>query len=96
MSEMSGFNCNKCVHRASAGSNTRHSRCNHPTIDNIMSDHDVLILIMDGLVNKHKIPQGLWDLDVDVEEGAIANGWGLWPFNFDPLWVKSCTGFKEE
>lgn len=93
---MSEFNCNKCVHRASAGSNTRHSRCNHPTIDNIMSDHDVLILIMDGLVNKHKIPQGLWDLNVDVEEGAIANGWGLWPFNFDPLWVKSCTGFKEE
>jgi hypothetical protein len=88
-------NCRECVYRTRAGSYTVHSRCSHPTIDRIMSDHDVLVLLMDGLVNKHRVPQGLWDLNVEVEPGAIANGWGLWPFNFDPRWVESCTGFSK-
>lgn len=29
---------------------------------------------------------------------GIANGWFIWPFNFDPTWLVSCTGYetKEE
>lgn len=87
-------NCYNCVYRSRAGSNTRHSRCDHPVIDKLMSDPDALVLVMDGLVNKHKIPSGLWGLEVEVKSSAIANRWGLWPFNFDPIWVEECNGFK--
>lgn len=27
---------------------------------------------------------------------GIKGGWFLWPFNFDPIWLKSCDGFEFE
>ena len=24
---------------------------------------------------------------------GIRNGWFLWPWNFDPIWLESCDGF---
>lgn len=27
---------------------------------------------------------------------GIRNGWFFWPFNFDPIWLKSCTGFEPQ
>lgn len=26
---------------------------------------------------------------------GIKHGWFLWPFNFDPTWLLSCSGFAE-
>jgi hypothetical protein len=26
---------------------------------------------------------------------GITRGWFMHPFNFDPVWLMSCTGFKE-
>jgi hypothetical protein len=28
-------------------------------------------------------------------EHGIKMGWFLWPFNFDPVWLKSCDGFEK-
>ena len=25
---------------------------------------------------------------------GIKSGWFVWPFNFDPVWLISCNGFK--
>jgi hypothetical protein len=30
-----------------------------------------------------------------VEHG-IRSGWFMWPFNFDPVWLISCDGYKEK
>lgn len=31
---------------------------------------------------------------VHASAHGIVNGWFTWPFNFDPTWLISCTGFK--
>jgi len=30
---------------------------------------------------------------VEGDEWGIKNGWFLWPFNFDPAWLKDCSGY---
>jgi hypothetical protein len=87
-------NCNRCIYKASAGSNTRHSKCTHPRVDFLLSDHGDLLRVMDGIINKHKIPYLYEEMQVEFRESAIAEGWGSWPFNFDPIWLEHCTGFK--
>ena len=27
---------------------------------------------------------------------GIKSGWFLWPFNFDPVWLENCDGFKKK
>jgi hypothetical protein len=94
MIEMSeaGNNCLKCIYREKAGSNTIHSKCTHPVVDNIMSDHDALGIIFKNFANENRVTSGLWGLSIDVEQGAVIEGWCYWPFNFDPRWVNSCSG----
>ena len=26
---------------------------------------------------------------------GIKNGWFMWPFNFDPIWLELCDGFSD-
>lgn len=33
------------------------------------------------------------NLRVRAEPHGIANGWFLYPVNFDPIWLIECTGF---
>lgn len=33
-------------------------------------------------------------LCIKGEQRGIDNGWFIWPFNFDPIWLKRCDGFK--
>lgn len=39
-------------------------------------------------VNRKAIAQG--------DPYGIRRGWCCWPFNFDPIWMVSCTGFKNK
>jgi hypothetical protein len=27
---------------------------------------------------------------------GVANGWAIWPINFDPVWVKECGYYEEQ
>ena len=27
---------------------------------------------------------------------GVSKGWFNWPFNFDPIWLISCNGYKEK
>jgi hypothetical protein len=27
---------------------------------------------------------------------GIRNGWFIWPYNYDPVWLESCDGFKRK
>ena len=27
---------------------------------------------------------------------GVKMGWFFWPYNFDPLWLKTCDGFEEK
>jgi len=32
---------------------------------------------------------------VEADGYGIKSGWFFWPFNFDPVWLISCDGFKK-
>jgi len=38
---------------------------------------------------------GNWKANVIGSDHAIQRGWFIWPFDFDPLWLISCTGFEK-
>ena len=85
--------CLTCKHRGSVP-NSRHSSCKHPIVEQYIGNHEDLMLIFDVIVNKHKIPWIHENLKVVLDEDAFAEGWASWPFNFDPIWLKSCTGYE--
>jgi hypothetical protein len=31
--------------------------------------------------------------NVEGDEHGIKSGWFMWPFNFDPVWLKSCDSY---
>lgn len=31
---------------------------------------------------------------VKGSEHGRRNGWFIWPWNYDPIWLESCDGFK--
>jgi len=34
-------------------------------------------------------------LGIQGSPHGIRNGWFMWPFNFDPVWLQNCNGFSE-
>ena len=83
--------CYKCKHRRSVPGDA-HSRCAHPkvTASNLGSGlFDATVALISGK-----------SLEVATELGITANlhgikmGWFMWPVNFDPTWLRSCTGFE--
>lgn len=34
--------------------------------------------------------------EVTGKETGIRRGWFWWPWNFDPVWLEECNGFKEK
>ncbi len=85
--------CYICRHRGPVP-NSRHSSCCHPRVQDIQSRSGDLMMLMDGIVNRRRIPIFFPDLRVVFEEEGILNGWASWPFNFDPHWLVDCTGFE--
>lgn len=33
---------------------------------------------------------------VKMNPYGVKSGWGLWPIDFDPIWVESCDGFSQD
>jgi len=33
-------------------------------------------------------------LSVTANSHGIKNGWFVWPWNFDPVWLLTCDGFE--
>lgn len=85
-------NCYQCVHRRNLPGNT-HSRCAHPIAGEIIKatpPHIAMVLEMWG--GAPMLPQ-LLGIEARSQHG-IDNGWFGWPFNFDPVWLLTCDGFK--
>jgi len=34
--------------------------------------------------------------NVEGDKIGITHGWFNYPYNFDPIWLKKCDGFKKE
>ena len=36
------------------------------------------------------------ECNIQGNQHGIKSGWFMWPFNFDPVWLENCDGFKEK
>jgi len=84
--------CYQCAHRGPVR-NSRHSSCHHPIAEDLTRRD--LHRVMNGIITENKIPWLYDDLHVEFADQGIAQGYVLWPFNFDPIWLIQCTGFEE-
>jgi len=35
-------------------------------------------------------------LEIKGNQHGIDSGWFYWPYNFDPVWLEKCNGFKKK
>ena len=40
-------------------------------------------------------PRSSKELNICADAHGIKNGWFMWPFNFDPVWLENCDGFSK-
>ena len=86
--------CLKCQYSGTL-ENSRHSTCQHPEVRRIINDSSLLPALIEALFNKTPIIGLFNGFRIEREQQGIDGNWCLWPFNFDPIWLKECTGFKE-
>jgi hypothetical protein len=79
--------CYKCLYRGDVPGDA-HSRCNHP---DIKQDDNIFGALVGVLMGENK--EAISKLNIKGNSYGIANGWFLWPANFDPVWLENCDGF---
>jgi len=84
--------CKECVyHEEIPGS--AHIKCNHPEFKKLHENPLVQLLSVFGRragVNVI-LPS---TFEVELDQHGVERGWCNFPFNFDPVWVISCSAFK--
>lgn len=84
--------CYECKHRGTVV-NSRHSSCCHPEALKVEQSGELLFILMEGYVKNSRVNQ-VTNIKVEAAEQGIKGGWFMWPWNFDPLWLISCSGFE--
>ena len=80
--------CYKCEYRKSVPGDA-HSSCHHPDFDH--SNVTLQLACILGI----PIQTSPTKIKVIGNKHGIRNGWFQHPFNFDPIWLEECNGFKE-
>ena len=83
-------NCYECEFRGTIPGDA-HSRCNHPKVK---QDSNMLGALVDMLGGKNT--EAAKELGIKENPQGIRRGWFMWPTNFDPTWLQSCSGFKSK
>ena len=96
MAKKKKFDCYKCEHRGGVAGSA-HSCCEHPKIAHLVKNPFGEILATFASVRRvHPIMAGDEKLNVKGNLHGIKMGWFNWPYNFDPVWLENCDGFKKE
>ena len=89
-------NCYRCSYRGDLPGSC-HSSCKHP--DSGSGDAAGRIFAIFASVGRHAPVgnyNGIIKLNISGDFHGIRNGWFNWPYNFDPVWLLTCDGFKEK
>lgn len=73
-----------------------HSRCNHPDLEGAK---DPLLEMMAIFASVGRVPPmeaGVDKLGIKANPYGIKMGWFNFPWNFDPVWLEVCNGFKNK
>jgi hypothetical protein len=93
--------CYKCGYRRPVPGSA-HSSCAHPEVKGSEVAQDPLHQLMAIFGSVGRVPpsadgNAMQKMGVTCNsEHAIQQGWFNWPWNFDPVWVASCGGFKSQ
>ncbi len=82
-------NCYECIHRRELPGDS-HSRCAHSSVQQVSDDPLFKLFSLVG----GGPPLPLKGIEVVGNPHGIRNGWFMWPVNFDPVWLQSCSGFE--
>ena len=93
-------NCYNCIYRRKLIGDA-HSKCEHPAAVREVAKHfnEPLYEAMAILASVGRVqPDGVMETGLNIKghPHGIKNGWFLWPFNFDPVWLENCDGFTEK
>lgn len=86
------FDCYTCAYRGGVPGSC-HSSCNHPS-----TEKSSAIELMAIFASVHRCPPIMTDskeLNIRGNEHGIRKGWFNWPYNFDPIWLENCEGYKK-
>lgn len=86
--------CRRCVHRVAAPG-THHIACAHP-VARVAPLQAFGLLVLSGRVEAKPVEPGLPDgFRLVANEHGISEGWCTWPLDFDPIWIRECSGFSD-
>jgi hypothetical protein len=91
---MDKTNCYKCEYRGTVAGSC-HSSCNHPSFAEV--NNNPMAQIMGIFASVGRVPPIQAQVDGITVKGnshGIRNGWFNHPFDFNPVWLEECTGFK--
>lgn len=92
MSE-TGPNCYECKwRRGLLGLGDSCSRCVHPCVRPEPSLKDWPAVMAAATSGAYK--ESARRLGISADPVGLRGGWFLWPVNFDPAWLLTCTGFE--
>jgi len=87
--------CYKCIYRRDV-SGSAHSQCTHPSLRKVTNDPVLQVFSIFASVGRvQPITVTNKELNIKGDPHGIKNGWFNFPFNFDPVWLLNCDGFKE-
>jgi len=90
-------NCYECRWRGTIPGDA-HSSCWHPATKEAHDDSLgglMAIFASVGRTAPQVAAKAAADLDITAEQHGIVSGWFNWPWNFDPVWLTTCTGFEK-
>lgn len=86
-------NCYDCKFRGTVAGSC-HSSCKHPAFESVRDNELLSLLSILGSVGRAPaVVVESEDCKVRGNAHGIRSGWFQHPFNFDPVWLESCTGF---
>lgn len=100
MPETSRPDCYACQHRVGVPGDT-HSECRHPaaTIVRGMAFMAAAMSAPDEAeavgIETVEGPGGA-AIEISFQAHGVRSGWATWPLNFDPAWLRACSGFERK
>ena len=88
-------NCYDCKYKGSVVGSA-HSSCHHPAFE---SQKSALGMVVSILASAKRVPVNTiisQECKVKGNSHGIKSGWFNHPWNFDPVWLEECNGFKDK
>ena len=86
--------CYSCQFRGNVAGSA-HSKCMHPSTKKLLDDPRLQLLAIFGSVGRTPpltiVPK---ELNIKADSHGVKMGWFNFPFNFDPVWLRNCDGYK--